>query len=165
MASLILVIFLSAFIFERILKPLNALTQTVNKIKQGYLEESVAVPESDDEMREFILIFNGMIDKLNRSRKQLHIASQELIKQYDLMKARTDTQTSKEVFKSDFWGEISEGMRTPLAIVSQAIEDLKMHSLTDGERDKIIDMAMKAMDRLKYMVTIYMDLSSEKKAA
>lgn len=53
-------------------------------------------------------------------------------------------------------------LRSPLAIIKQAIENLKSGALTKEQMNKTIEIADRATDRLKNVVTICVDLSKEK---
>lgn len=61
---------------------LNNLLTIARKVEEGNLELKGSVPRQEDEIRDLILSFNSMIDKISRSRKQLCIATEEIISQY-----------------------------------------------------------------------------------
>lgn len=159
--SVCFIFILHYFVKTRVLAPLNNLSTIALKVEEGNLELREPVPEQEDEIRDLVLSFNSMIDKLSRSRKQLCLATEEIIFQYKKIGTKMHEPSVSKV-GADFFENMSHEFRSPLAIIKQAIENLKSGALTKEQIDKTIEIENRAVDRLKNLVTIYVDLSEKK---
>ncbi len=169
-SSICFVFVLHYFVEKRILVPLNNLSTIARKVEEGNFELRVSAPESEDEIKDLVLSFNSMVDKLGRSRKQLFLATEEIIQQYQKLKKHHTEPLAEPLEKEAdipkgglrFFDNMSHEIRTPLAIIKQAVENLKSDLLTKEQTRKTIEFADQAIGRLNNLVTIYIDLSEKK---
>lgn len=102
-----------AWISGRVLRPLGALTRSVERVRADHLGDRVPVPAAKDELQRLTLVFNAMLDRLQKSFEQ----------------ARR------------FAADASHELRTPLTIVRGEIDSLmRAPGITDGHREKLVSV-------------------------
>ena len=81
-ATIIFAYFASSLIIDKILNPIRLITAKVKKISEMDFSKPLAIETEDDELREYVVAFNNMSEKLNsyieRQKRFISDASHEL---------------------------------------------------------------------------------------
>ena len=85
-----------------------------------------------------------MVDKLNRSRRQLEIASVDLVKSYKSLK--------EEVQNPALFAVLVHELKSILTILEQGIENLKISKLSDSQRAEIYKILHRTLRRLDHQI-------------
>jgi len=142
--SLLFLVGVWVFVSKNILYPLKNLEITARKIEEGDFEIRVPVPKMQDELSSFIIIFNTMVDKLSRSRRQLEIASTDLVRAYKSLK--------EEVQNPALFTVLVYELKSILTILEQGIENLKISKLSDSQRTEIHKVLHRTLRRLAHQI-------------
>lgn len=67
LASAVLIVFVSSWMYQRLIKPVKSITLKVNQIGSENLNIRLPGSENDDELGELIQTINGMLDRLETS--------------------------------------------------------------------------------------------------
>jgi len=120
-------------IANQILKPIKALSSTMQKIKAKGLKERVPEFQTKDEITELTHIFNGMMDDLEVSFNK----------------------------QKQFVEDASHELRTPISILEGHLSMLQRWGKKDAEiLDESIDASLHEVKRLKHLVIDLLDLTS-----
>lgn len=104
--TLIVIAGISAYLFYSIFRPLNELTETASKLREGDLSARSHI-HSHDELGQFANTFNAMVDNLQARQNELVAARDEALA------ARKLADESARL-KSEFLSTMSHELRTPL---------------------------------------------------
>lgn len=116
--------FISRFLAGRSIRPIQAITQTANRIHQTSLEERVSYPEHRDELYELTASINGLLDRIQ------------------------DALEREKQFTSD----ASHQLRTPLAVLKGTLEVLIRKSRSQTEYETKIKASIQEIDRISATV-------------
>jgi two-component system, OmpR family, heavy metal sensor histidine kinase CusS len=106
---------------SRALQPVTALTQTAEGITARGLDQRIAAPAHDREFVRLIMVFNAMLDRLERS---FHQATR-------------------------FSADAAHELRTPLTIMQGEIEAALQHAPIGSEQQRVFSDLLEEIQRLK----------------
>ena len=135
MAAVVLSFIGGRFISFQLLKPINMIIRTMKKIKENGLRERVPVTSQHDEIAELGVMFNGLMDNLERSFQQ----------------------------QQQFVEDASHELKTPLSIIHGHLSLLKRWGKDDPEvLDRSIQLSLNETNRLIFLVSDLLELSRTK---
>lgn len=109
---LLLSAFVSYWLAGRAFRPIHRLAHTVHEIEAKDLHQRVPVPKARDEVQEFALIFNQMIERLERAfvqqRRFVADASHELRTPVTAIRSITEVALSQPSSSEDYVNVLSE---------------------------------------------------------
>jgi len=156
---LIILIFLVSRVIDKVLNPIKEITKTANEISISDFSSSIEEPTDNDEVREFVRSFNGMIyrlkDGVERMDRFNHDVSHELKTPLTVIKGEVEItldrpRKSAEYIKSlQIIGEEAsqiENMIKSLLFLSKYSKSNIKHSFEFCELDYIL---FKVLDRYK----------------
>ncbi|MGG1557485.1 HAMP domain-containing sensor histidine kinase [Geobacillus thermoleovorans] len=124
--------FAGRFVAQRFIRPLKTLAETMADIKNNGLKQRIDVPPARDEMAELMMMFNSMMDDIERT----------------------------FAMQRQFVEDASHELRTPLAILQGHLSLLQRWGKHNPEiLEESLEAAMKEAERLKRLVLELLDLS------
>lgn len=132
-----LLVGLMAFWF--ITRYLNQIIKTVNRFKDGHLNERIPV-KSSGELKTLAITFNEMAEEI--------LTSMEKIK-------------TAENLRRELVANVSHDLRTPLSVIHGYVETMLMKSetITDEQQNQYLETILKSTERLKKLVGDLFELS------
>ncbi len=153
MGMFIIGIFLSILIGQRITRPILALKRAVIEYAAGNDRIAIRV-ESSDEVGDLANSFQSMVEKINRSMRDLKQVNEEL------QQARDRAQVANKA-KSEFLSRMSHELRTPMNAIlgfGQLMEYDLSEPLSDAQRTRVGEI-LKAGNHLLELINEVLDLS------
>lgn len=133
--SIILGSLVSMFAMRYVLRPVNELSEAIQKVSEGDYSVRLKLPDSRspqvDEVYNLHKDFNQMVQQLN----------------------------STETLHSDFIANVSHEFKTPLAAISGYATLLQDNSLEQEERDEYIEIIIRSAKELSHMTGNILSLS------
>lgn len=130
--GIVLGCFGGAFVSHQLLKPINALADTMRKVQAKGLKERVAVPETKDELADLAQMFNAMMTQLEASFQQ----------------------------QKQFVEDASHELRTPIAIVEGHLALLNRWGKNDpAVLQESLAAAIQETKRLRVLANELLELS------
>lgn len=112
------------FFAGRALRPVDALTNAVERVTARGLDQRIAVPGNDREFRRLVTVFNEMLDRLEKSFHQ----------------------------SSRFSADASHELKTPLALLQAELEQAIASAPTGSPQQQIFTGLLEDVQRLKAIV-------------
>lgn len=141
--TLILTIWLVLFIRNRVIKPLILITEEANSISIGNLSHPI-IYDRDDELGNFILIFDQMRKRLEQQQNK---------------------QKVFEIERKNFITSISHDMKTPIASISAYVEALQDGMANSPEEEaqyfKIIESKLTLLTELSKQLSLSYSLPED----
>jgi signal transduction histidine kinase len=147
LAVLCLMIFY--FISRSLVAPLTRLAHTARKVGAGELNRR-AMPGSIPETREVSLAFNAMLDSLERGRKAVEEANQEMARQYLLAEM------------GKFSMMIAHEIKNPLGIIKSSFDLLKKDP-TDPANAILVDYIEEEIQRINGLIEDFLSFAKPSK--
>lgn len=150
-ALLVLVIFVSLYITDRIVKPIKQVDQVAMDISGHDYKVRVPAPKSRDEVYRLSVSINHMADQLESDMTELEEKNAQL--EQDIReKSRIDKM------RVDLFSNISHELKTPLAVISSYAEMLKYEG-ENIDRDEYLDVIMEESKDMSRLIRNLLDLS------
>lgn len=109
LAVILVIIFISLYLTRRIVKPIKAISSTMKKVSEGYLNERVAVQSGDEigemsqNINDMIQTLSGIVNKIDGAVEEVSTSSEEM-----LNSAEQSSYTSAEI--ATVIQEVAHGM-------------------------------------------------------
>lgn len=114
----------AGFVARRALRPVMALTQTAERVTAHGLDQRIPAMTSDDEFHRLIVVFNAMLDRLEKS----------------------FTQATR------FSADASHELKTPLARLQVELEQAVQNAPTGSPQQEVFSSLLDEVSRLKAIV-------------
>ena len=136
--TLVIIVGMSIVVSRRISRPMAAIAQNVEKIRQGDLERHIDV-ESDDEIGKVARAVNELVDKLKA----------DIVELQKLQRVR-----------SEFLGNVSHELRTPIFTLQGYLETLLNGAIDDPSVNRqFVEKASSHAARLNSLLNDLIDIS------
>jgi signal transduction histidine kinase/ActR/RegA family two-component response regulator len=144
-------LFLSRSLAHRVIKPVQLLSEHMNKVAAGGSFEPVEVKAHDELFRSLTASFNHLLAKLAEREDDLKRAMKEL-------EQARDAANAANVLKTQFLANMSHEIRTPLNGVLAMAEVMSMGELAEVQRDRL-DVIRQSGSLLLAVLNDVLDLS------
>lgn len=137
-ASIILISVITWMTYQKIVRPLRAITQTAHRINEGFLDDEVQIDNASMEFSELSRAINIMADKF-----------------------REDISVWKKMnaIQSEFLSDVSHEVRNPIFSVSGYLEGLADGGLSDTTRKKFSEKGLSNLNRVQSLFDDLLDIS------
>ncbi|MBI4040681.1 MAG: HAMP domain-containing protein [Deltaproteobacteria bacterium] len=153
-------ILLGFYFSKYLIDPLQTLTTSIEKMGEGNLEQKIPVDACQDEISRLSIAFNDMADRLHRMRAQLRLSNQDILKLYRALQNKVSlsqsdhqaiTPKDTELLESNFISLLFFEIRNALSIIQQALSNLDIPSLTQEEKQHIMDIVHETIRNLVFI--------------